>query len=285
MKINEIDLYEYFGVKKPENGVGILYSYIIDNSREIDTARKHPAMVVIPGGGYSMTSDREAEPVALAYTANNFNSFVLRYSCSPVRHPYQLAEAIMAMNYIRLNADKLSIDPNMVAAVGFSAGGHLCAMLGSIPDDDGAAEIFKSKVNARPNAIVLGYPVITSGKKAHQWSFMELCGKENEELIKKLDITNLVDKNSAPAFIWSTNTDNAVPCRNALLAALAYDEAEVPFSLHVWGKGEHGLSLANACVYGSEAYKRAINGMTQSVKEWVDLSIEWLAENGVRVKI
>ena len=91
MKINEIDLYEYFGVKKPENGVGVIYSYVNDNSREIELERKHPAMLVIPGGGYSMTSDREAEPVALAYTAKNFNSFVLRYSCSPVRHPYQLA--------------------------------------------------------------------------------------------------------------------------------------------------------------------------------------------------
>lgn len=285
MIINKIDLYEYFGVEKPENGAGILYSYLNYNSREIDPERKHPAMLVIPGGGYSMTSDRESEPVALAYTAKNFNSFVLRYSCSPVRHPYQLAEAIMAMNYIKLNADELNVDPEMVAAVGFSAGGHLCAMLGSIPDDASAAEIFKSKVDARPAAIVLGYPVITSGKKAHIWSFEQLCGKENKELIKKLDITNLVNKNSAPAFIWSTNTDNAVPCRNALLAALAYDDAEVPFSVHVWGKGEHGLSLANACVYGSEAYKRAISGMTPSVKEWVDLSVEWLAENGVKVKV
>ena len=284
MKINEIDLYEYFGVKKPENGVGVIYSYVNDNSREIELERKHPAMLVIPGGGYSMTSDREAEPVALAYTAKNFNSFVLRYSCSPVRHPYQLAEAIMAMNYIRLNADELNVDPDMVAAVGFSAGGHLCAMLGSISDDAEAARIFKSKVNARPDAIVLGYPVITSGKKAHLWSFMELCGEENKELIKKLDITYLVNKNSAPAFIWATNTDNCVPCRNALLAALAYDEAEVPFSVHIWGKGDHGLSLANACVYGGDAYKWAMSVMTPSVREWVDLSVEWLAENGVRVK-
>ena len=285
MNLFKVDLYEIFKLKKPKNGRGILTCYVHDKNPEVNENRKKPAMLVLPGGGYAMCSLREAEALAMPFYAKGMDVFVLDYSVYPVLYPSSLTEAVAAMAYIRENSERLSIDPNAVSAIGCSAGGHLCAMLGSISDDAEAARIFKSKVNARPNAIVLGYPVITSGKKAHQWSFMELCGKENEELIKKLDITNLVDKNSAPAFIWSTNTDNAVPCRNALLAALAYDEAEVPFSLHVWGKGEHGLSLANACVYGSEAYKRAINGMTQSVKEWVDLSIEWLAENGVRVKI
>jgi len=282
MILQKIDLYEYFNVRRPQNGEGYLYSYIANNSREIDVDRKHPAMLVLPGGGYAATSDREAEPIALAYCAKGFNAFVLRYSVAPVRHPYQLAESVMAMNYLRTNSDSLQIDPDMIAAVGFSAGGHLCAMLGSICDDKDVSGIFNSTTNARPNAIVLGYPVITSGPKANMGSFDNLCGKDNEELIKRLDIYNLINDKSAPAFIWSTNNDTCVPCRNALLAALAYDNADVPFSLHIWGKGEHGLSLCTPVVYAND--KPLVNA-TQSVNEWVDLSVEWLAEQGIKIKI
>lgn len=280
MIFQKIDLYDYFGVKRPENGQGYLYAYVADNSRAIDADRKHPAMLVIPGGGYGMTSDREAEPVALEYLANNFNSFVLRYSCAPVRHPYQLAEAIMAMNYIRLNAAELNCNPDMVAAVGFSAGGHLCAMLGSIWDDRSANKIFRSRINAKPNAIILAYPVITSSGRTHMGSFFNLCGEENKKLQKKLDITALVNEKSSPAFIWSTYTDEAVPCRNALLAATAYESVGVPFSLHIWGSGQHGLSLANVCVYGNASM---LDSATPSVSSWVDLSLEWLKENGIKI--
>ena len=111
MILQKIDLYEYFNVRRPQNGEGYLYSYIANNSREIDADRKHPAMLVLPGGGYAATSDREAEPIALAYCAKGFNAFVLRYSVAPVRHPYQLAESVMAMNYLRTNSDSLQIDP------------------------------------------------------------------------------------------------------------------------------------------------------------------------------
>ena len=130
MQTKKIDLYEYFGVKRPENGSGYLTTYIHDVSREVNIDRKSPAMLVIPGGGYAMVSFREDEPVALKYLSYGYNSFVLNYSVAPVKYPYAILEAVMAMEYVRKNADELKTDRNMVAAVGFSAGGHLCGCLG-----------------------------------------------------------------------------------------------------------------------------------------------------------
>lgn len=286
MITQKINLYEYFKIKKPEGARGVLTTYIRDLSSEIDLERKAPAMLVIPGGGYYMVSDREGEPVAMRYLALGFNAFVLDYSVaedSALKYPYQIAEAAMAMEYLRINAENLNIDPEKIAAVGFSAGGHLCAMLGSFHNCPETGKVFKPTVCVKPNAVVLGYPVISSDISfAHIGSFINLCGEENKELMKKVDVLNLIDENSAPAFIWSTFNDNVVPCQNAIEAALKYKESGVPFSLHVFGKGEHGLSVADATVYKAD---KALKEMSVSVPEWVRLSVEWLEEQGIYTEI
>ena len=286
MRFFTVDLYDYFGVAKPEGARADLICYIRDNSVEINPNRKGPAMLVVPGGGYGMVSDREGEPIALAFLNKGFNSFVLKYSVAPVRFPYQLTEAVMAMNYIRLNAEALNVDANMVAAVGFSAGGHLCATLGTICDCDAVKTVFESKVDAKPNGVILSYPVITcNNEKGHVGSFINLLGEENEHKYKDLDVTNLVDGKSAPAFIWATYGDEIVPVKNAILAADAYERAGVPFSLHIWGKGWHGLSTADKTVYGkTQAGYPHLNNMSKSVPAWIDMSIEWLEEIGVTIK-
>lgn len=286
MITQKINLYEYFKIKKPEGARGVLTTYIRDLSLEIDLERKAPAMLVIPGGGYYMVSDREGEPVAMRYLALGFNAFVLDYSVaedSALKYPYQIAEAAMAMEYLRINAENLNIDPEKIAAVGFSAGGHLCAMLGSFHNCPETGKVFKPTVCVKPNAVVLGYPVISSDISfAHIGSFINLCGEENKELMKKVDVLNLIDESSAPAFIWSTFNDNVVPCQNAIEAALKYKESGVPVSLHVFGKGEHGLSVADATVYKAD---KALKEMSVSVPEWVRLSVEWLEEQGIYTEI
>ncbi len=285
MEIFKVDLYSYFEVKRPSDktDTGILTCYIPSISKEINENRKSPAMLVLPGGGYAYCSDREAEPVALAYVSYGFNAFVLNYSVAPVKFPYSLVEAIMAMNYIRLNADKLHVDVNMVAAVGFSAGGHLCGMLGSYYNSKEAEKIFVSKVSARPDAIILSYPVITAfNEKSHIYSFIALCG-DDDELKNRLQVNNLVTENSSPAFIWATYTDGVVPVKNSLVIASAYEEKGVPFSLHIFGKGQHGLSKADKTVYGA-SMQSAIEQASVSVSEWIRLSVEWLAEQNVCIK-
>lgn len=106
-----------------------------------------------------------------------------------------------------------------------------------------------------------------------------MCG-ENEELIKELDVLKLVNKNSSPAFIWATRNDNAVPVRNSVLLAEKYDELGLDYSIHIFGKGQHGLSLADSTVYGSNDY---LNNFTNSTTTWVRLSVEWLKEHNLYI--
>ncbi|MSD82412.1 alpha/beta hydrolase fold domain-containing protein, partial [Escherichia coli] len=100
------------------------FGYVADNSEEMEPDRIRPAILILPGGGYAMTSDREAEPVALQFLAKGFAVFVLRYSVQPSRYPVALLEAAEAMRLIRANADQWHVNPAQVAVLGFSAGGH-----------------------------------------------------------------------------------------------------------------------------------------------------------------
>lgn len=286
MRFFTIDLYDYFKVNKPNGAMANLSCYIRDNSAEINPKRKSPAILVLPGGGYDTVCDREGEPVALSFLNKGFNAFVLTYSVAPIRFPNQLIEAVMAMNYIRLNAGELNVNPNMVAAVGFSAGGHLCATLGSICDCDAVKGVFEGKIDARPNAVILSYPVITCDKqKGHKGSFISLLGEENSHKYKDLDVVNLINEKSAPAFIWSTYADELVPVANSILAALAYEKVGVPFSLHIWGSGRHGLSIADKTVCGkTDIGYLFLDGMSKSVPCWVDLAVEWMEEQGIAIK-
>ena len=282
MKIFTVDLYKYFDITREENAVGYLTCYVNENTNEISYSRKHPAMIVIPGGGYGMRSDRENEPIALQYLANDYCAFTLQYAITPAKFPTMLIESCMAVAYVRENANELNVNENAIACVGFSAGGHLCAMTGTMFNDPAVTKVLgeKSKLT-RPDAVVLGYPVIT-GKEgiAHRGSFINLCGND-AELTNYLSVENRVTKDSAPAFIFHTSTDGVVPVQNSLIIANAYVDAGVPFALHVFEKGEHGLSLADLSVYSIERFTGKV--FSADVAKWVDLSITWLKERGFTV--
>lgn len=133
--------------------------YCLDNSSEIDPNRKRPSVLVIPGGGYEMTSDREAEPIAMQFLAAGFNAFVLRYSVKPSIFPVALLEAAEAMRRIRTHADEWHCDADAIAVIGFSAGGHLAANLATSASDDVLAAHGYDADAVRPNGLMLAYPV------------------------------------------------------------------------------------------------------------------------------
>ena len=222
-----------------------LTCYVLDSSDELATAAIRPAVLVLPGGGYFFTSDREAEPIALAYLAEGFNAFVLRYAVGP-ESPFMksLADAEAALAWIRANAAELNIDPAKVAAVGFSAGGHLAASLGV--------------VEVRPDALVLGYPVTLE-------EFGPPIGKEI------LDIPSHVDAATPPTFLFSTSDDTVVPIRNSvdLLSALAAHR--VPFESHIYLLGPHGLSLSKRLTANGRA-----DMAEPSVVPWLADSVRFL---------
>lgn len=276
MKIETIDLYNFFNVNKPKNAQGILTKYVLERNEEQPKNRIRPGMLVLPGGGYAYCSKREAEPIAIAYNNQGFNSYVLEYSCTnenvTFRYPTQLIEACMAMAYIREKSNEDFTDETKVCAVGFSAGGHLCGSLATLFNEKCVKEVIGDK-NVRPDAVILSYPVITSGEKAHRGSFDCLCGSDLE-LQKKLSLEDRVNNDSSPAFIWSTSEDTGVPCESSLYMALAYRKNNIPIELHIFEHGRHGLSLGTKDTKPEFEY----------IQPWFNLSIKWLKERGFEIK-
>ena len=107
-----------------------LYTYILDNSVEMRPNRKRPVIVICPGGGYTMTSDREAEPIAMQYLARGYHAVILRYSVAPARYPLALLQLAKSVAYLREHAEEFHIDTAKIILQGFSAGAHLAASLG-----------------------------------------------------------------------------------------------------------------------------------------------------------
>lgn len=278
MILETIDLYEYFGVPREKNTAGRLTVYARERNLEIKE-KLRPAMLVIPGGGYTWVSLREAEPVAMNFLHAGYSAFTLDYTVN-TPHPVPLLEAAMAMVYIRENAAKYFVDPEHVAAVGFSAGGHLCGSLATLFNDDCVKKALGKRAElVRPDAVLLSYPVITTGIATHSGSADTISGG-NPELRAAMSLENRVTKDSVPAFIWHTFEDDCVPVQNALLMAEAYLKAGVPFDLHVFEKGWHGMSTVTAEVTDGE-YPEGI----ARAAEWTRLALSWLSSRGFKVRV
>ena len=206
-----------------------------------------PAIVICAGGGYAFTADREAVPIALRFLDLGFQTFVLRYSCVPnTAFPGALLELAASVALVRDHAEEWSIDPDKIFVCGFSAGGHLAASLGVFWDREFVApSLGRAAADVRPNGMILGYPVITSGKFAHTGSINNvLLDRRTDETWALMSLEKQVTASTVPAFIWHTVADDAVPVENSLMFAAALRENGVPFALHITPDGRHGLSLA-----------------------------------------
>ncbi len=278
MRTGIVDLYQYRKMDAPAGARAELTFYLPHIPAGLPAERTRPAVLILPGGGYEHVSEREAEPVALQFAAQGYAAFVLNYSVAPHRYPTALREAAAAMAYIRENARSLQVDPCMVAAVGFSAGGHLCGCLGTMYDDPAVADIASAQV-LRPDALGLCYPVVVSWGRTHEGSFENLCGDDGA-LRAALSLEKRVRPDMMPVFLWHTREDVTVPCRNSLLMAGALEEAGVPFVLHLYHRGCHGLSTADALVYPAEA----VPEVSWDVTGWVRAQIEFFREMGFRIR-
>ncbi len=244
-----------------------LDTYILDGIK-----KKRGAVLICPGGGYEFTSEREAEPIAMQFNAAGFHAFVLYYSVSPQKHPQPLLDLSRAMCIIRENAKAWNVDCEKIAVCGFSAGGHLAASLGvhwEKPYLQKAAGI-KKGMN-KPNALILCYPVITSGEFAHRGSIENLLGKQaNKKLLYEMSLEHQINKKTPPAFIWHTFNDGAVPVENSLFFANEMRKKGIPFELHIYQEGSHGLSLATSETDDGNM------GVYPHIATWVKLCIEWM---------
>lgn len=259
---------------RPEDEKVTLTTYISNDEPELKMPPR-PAMVVFPGGGYHFLSDREAEPIAKVFFAAGYQVFILRYSVEPnAVFPRPLVEASRAIVHIRENAAKYNVDPARVFVVGFSAGGHLAASIGTLWHEDyaKASPDMPEGLN-RPTGMILSYPVISSGPCAHCGSFYNLLGTKTptEEQKRAYSLELHVDEHTVPVFIWHTASDTCVPVQNSLLFASALAEHKIPFEMHIFPKGPHGLALAN------EQTSSGNPGLIYpEVAQWVEEAIDWM---------
>ena len=229
------------------------------------------AIVVIPGGGYGkVCSDREGEPIAMAFMPYGYNAFVLHYSVGGATFPTQLIELSRAIKYVKDNADELNIDPENIFTVGFSAGGHLSASAGVLwKNSNVQAAIDAPYGYTKPKGTMLIYPVINGEYHCH--SFVNLLGKSeiSESDKDTVSIDRNIDADSSPAFILHTANDRVVDVRNSIEAAHAYADAGVSFEMHIYPDSPHGVALGNEITGSNPDWIRP------NIAEWIRMAAYW----------
>lgn len=227
---------------KEEKDIPSLTPYLVKSN-----AAAQPAIVVLPGGGYGGLAQHEGRDYAMWLNQQGLSAFVVKYRLGShgYRHPAMLNDAARAVRLVRARAEEWNVDPKRVAIMGSSAGGHLASTLlthfdAGKPDASDPVE----RQSSRPDAGILCYPVISLGEHTHQGSKNNLLGPNPDaELVKLLSNELQVTKETPPCFIWHTWEDKAVKVENALLFAGALQKVGVPFDLHIYQQGRHGIGL------------------------------------------
>ena len=206
-----------------------------------------PAVVVLPGGGYGGHAQHEGRDYALWLNQQGLSAFVVKYRLGShgYRHPIMLQDAARAVRLVRARSAEWDVDATRVAIIGSSAGGHLASTLltqfdlGN-PESTDAVE----RLSSRPDLGILCYPVITMGEYTHGGSKTNLLGPNPEPALVELLSNELqVKKTTPPCFVWHTWEDKAVRVENALIFAGALQKAGVPFDLHIYQQGRHGIGI------------------------------------------
>lgn len=245
-----------------EHGV-YMNAYLHEPSQQENSCR--PAVVVCPGGGYHCCAPHEADPIALQYLAAGYHAFVVYYSLGErAAFPQPLLDLSRAMKIIRGSCEDWNLNPNQIAVCGFSAGGHLTASLGTMWNHPEIAERSACELGEnRPNALILAYPVITP----YSWmrpALPRLIGdRDREETERLLDCSRNVGPHTPPSFLVHTFMDNAVSVEESLDFANALERQDIPFELHIFPDGPHGMGLGDPKAYPSFA-------------RWMELSVLWL---------
>ena len=272
MKYEVIKLKDFFPFLGENGADPYVELYLPYNMTEMHHEnRKRPCMVVCPGGGYGMCSQRESEPIALKFLQEGFNVFVITYSVAPHRFPTQLRQVAALMELIYNNADEWNCDTSKIAIIGFSAGGHLAAHYSTMFDCTEVRAVFPESKSV--NASILCYPVISAEEvTAHMGSFENLLGHkpDNQAEIDYFSCDKNVKPTTPPAFLWHTAEDSCVPLKNSLLYAEALWRNNVPVELHVYPFGGHGLSTCDS---------QTIDDMTSVYdynSAWIPAAKKWL---------
>jgi len=225
------------------------------------------AVIVCPGGGYEVLAPHEKEPIVLWLASLGLRSILLEYRVAPYRCPMPLTDAQRAIRTVRHNAGDWGIDPSRVGILGFSAGGHLTAWAStSFDQGDPSSDDSVERHSSRPDAQVLCYAAISMRLFGQGRGLANLLGENADPgLVESVSLETRVTPETPPAFIWHTAADEVVTVRHCLMYAEALAKCSVPFALHVFQKGRHGLALT---------------GDEPGAAIWPRLCARWFAEIG-----
>ncbi len=224
-----------------------------------------PCVIVCPGGGYAMRAeDHEGVQIAQLFNSIGYHAVMLKYRVQPYRHPAMQYDVNRAVRFVRYHAADWKVDPDKIGIIGFSAGGHLVTTAITHYDygkgEDAADGI--DKVSCRPDAAILCYAVITMKEYTHDGSRDFLLGANaSEEMLTKMSGECNVRDDCPPVFLWHTADDTAVPVQNSLQMATALRAKNIPFELHIFPSGPHGLGLADGY---------------DDVAQWAGLCTNWI---------
>lgn len=225
-------------------------------------------VVIFPGGAYAARAEHEGKGYAEFFQRSGINSFVVDYRVAPDHFPLPLLDARRAIRYVRANAAKFGIDPNKIAVMGSSAGGHLTAMVSTYTkpiDGENVDEI--DKIDFLPNAQILCYPVILEPASgfSHEGSYRNLLGDRYDEMCAEVDPAQNACETTPPAFLWHTSDDQAANVINSYDYAKALRIQNVKVEMHIFPSGRHGLGLAPEFPH---------------VAQWSGLMLNWFKELG-----
>lgn len=206
------------------------------------------AFIVAPGGGYRMLAAHEGEAYAQWLAAQGIAAFVLKYRLTPDGYfvPSALQDAARAMRLLRTNAAAWNLDPQRLGMIGSSAGGHLTATL-CTQFDAGKADATDpiERASSRPDLAVLCYAFILfdlpDTDRETRFLGPQLTPENKRLLSPRLNVRT----DTPPTFVWQTVEDERVTVENALAYATALREKGVPFDLHLYKNGRHGIGLGN----------------------------------------
>ena len=235
-------------------------------------------MLICPGGAYSEISDIEAEPIARAYMARGYNTAIIYYTCKRNAGALYDAEKDVAKPHlevsksiciIRDNAEEWHVDPEKIAVIGFSAGGHLAGSASILWNDERLVKALGCPEGYnKPNAAILCYPVVTFTEEyAHKGSRDNLLGDyKTEENLARYSLEKQVT-DTCPTFVVHAVDDSGVLVHNSIALITALKNAGVSFESHLFPWGEHGFSLATREVYPQH---------DDYLARWLGWSIDWL---------